>query len=489
MEATHPGDIRRRNAATSIQVSWLQINVPAKAKAASPKRRPARAPLAVAIAALFMAAAGAMYFLSANQPAAAATNAPAPAEPARLSIVVLPFANLSGEPQDYLSDILTDELTTVLARIPNSFVIARNTAFTYKGKPIDAKAVGKDLAVRYVLEGSVKPSVDRMRVNAQLIDADSGASLWVEQFDAARADLLRMPDEIVTRLAPALETQPADAEAARLNPRPPANPNAEDLALQCAAAVEKGEFFGGEAEATFRLCEQALDSDPNNVRGLSYLSLKFWFPVGLGRSADPAASLKRADELVSQAIALDPNFAAAHAFKASVLELQTHYDEAIAEDERALALDPAIVDADAHLGWTYLGLGQFAKSHEYFDRAIRLSPRDPGLGLWYSGNTAACFGGKQYDQAIEWARRAIASNPNNVFAHGDLIAAFALSGREAEAHEALHHYLAIPLTGISTIAAFKAFLARVTNPHSDPRIIEGWDRTIDGLRKAGLPEE
>ncbi|WP_158815300.1 tetratricopeptide repeat protein [Methylocapsa sp. S129] len=485
------GESLGKQTAKSIQVCSWQTNIPTKTKVADPRKRPAVALLKVGIAALLVTVAGgACDFLVANRPAAAETNTLAPIEAARLSVAVLPFANLSGDPtQNYLAGILTDELTTAFARLPGSFVIARNTAFTYKGVPVDAKAIGKDLGVRYVLEGSVQPGGERVRVDARLIDTDSGTQIRGDQFDAARFDLLQMQDEIFTHLAPAIVAQRADIEAARLNRKPTANPKAQDLAFQCIAAVEKGEFAGKEAEATFRLCEQALKADPENVRALSYLSLKFWFPVGLGRSADPEAGLKRADGLVSKALALDPDYAPAHAFKASIRELQTRYDEAIAEDERALALDPAIVDADAHLGWTYLGLGNFEKSHEYFDKAIRLSPHDPGLGLWVSGNTAACFGLKQYDQAIEWADRAIAINPSNVFAHGDLIAAFALTGREAEAHEALQRYLALPLTGIATIAAFKAFLAQVANPRSDPRTLEGWERTIDGLRKAGMPEE
>ena len=181
----------------------------------------------------------------------------------RLSIVVLPFANLSGDPaQDYLADALTDELTTGLARIRDSFVIARNTAFTYKGKPVDAKAIGKDLGVRYVLEGSVQPSGDQVRVNAQLIDADSGAHLWADQFDTPRADLLQTQDEIVTHLARAMDLQLPEAEAARLKRTPAANPDAEDLALQCEAGVRKGGYIGKEADAGFRSANRRSPSIP-----------------------------------------------------------------------------------------------------------------------------------------------------------------------------------------------------------------------------------
>src|SRR5262249_52939731 len=156
-----------------------------QAKPPAPKKRPVLLPLAAAIAALLMLiAGGAWWFLNANRPASIASNAPPPLAAQRLSVVVLPFANLGGDPApDYLADALTDQLTTALARIHDSFVIARNTAFTYKGKPVDAKAIGKDLGVRYVLEGSVQPSGNQVRVNAQLIDADSGAHLWADQFD------------------------------------------------------------------------------------------------------------------------------------------------------------------------------------------------------------------------------------------------------------------------------------------------------------------
>ncbi len=224
-------------------------------------------------------------------------------------MVVLPFANLSGDPgQDYLVDALTDELTTGLARLPGTFVIARNTATTFKGKPVDVKAIGKDLGVRYVLEGSVQPSGDRMRVNAQLIDAGSGAHLWAEQFDTPRADLLQTQDAIVTHLTRALDFQLSQAEGARLKRTPAANPNAEDLALQCAAGAWRAGWIGKEADAAYALCEQALAIDPNNSRALRILGLKFLNLAQSGASSDSKGDLERADELESKALALDPDF-------------------------------------------------------------------------------------------------------------------------------------------------------------------------------------
>ena len=500
MEVTDLGPTQLKNIERPIRAYSLQVGVPAQAKrtkAAEPltpaaptpqKRRFGLAPLTAALAALMVVVAGgAWWFLAANRPSSVATKTPA--EAARLSIVVLPFANLSGDPaQDYLADALTDELTTGIARLRDTFVIARNTAFTYKGKPVDAKAIGKDLGVRYVLEGSVQPSGSQVRVNAQMIDADSGAHLWADQFDTARADLLQMQDEIVTRLARAMQLELPEAEAARLRRTPVANPDAEDLALQCWGIVQKNGYIGKEAEAGFPLCERALAIDSNNVRALTMLSVKYYLPIIYGLKGD----LKKADELVSRALAVDPNFANAHDAKSWIFEIQQQTDDAVAEEERAIALNPALIDSVASLSIDYEILGQFEKSNEYLDRAIRLSPRDSLLNTRYGIKANNYLALKQYDQAIDWARRAIAVDPNNLqvpHAHADLIAALELTGREREAREALQRYLALPLVGLKTISAWKAWKATYTNEHSDPHYVEFWDQQIDGLRKAGLPED
>ena len=399
MEVTDLGPTQLKNIDRPIRAYSLQVGVPAKPKPTKPaepvtpaaptpqKRRFGLAPLAAALAALLVViAGGAWWFLNANRSASVAAKAPA--EAARLSIVVLPFANLSGDPgQDYLVDALTDELTTSLARIRDSFVIARNTAMTFKGKPIDAKAIGKDLGVRYVLEGSVQPSGDRMRVNAQLIDADSGAHLWAEQFDTPRADLLQTQDAIVAHLARAIDIQLTDAEAARLKRTPAANPDAEDLALQCQAGSDKAGWIGKEADAAYALCEQALAIDPNNVRALMELGVKFLVLVQAGVSSDPKGDLERADELESKALALDPDWTWPHSMKGRILRFQGRTEEAVPEDERALAVDPSNVHAVVDLGFDYGNLGEFDKSLEYFDKAILAEPvrSVPRPFLWRQG--------------------------------------------------------------------------------------------------------
>jgi adenylate cyclase len=496
------GATQLKNIAEPVHVYSPEVGQPADAKPAEPvtpaapapqKRRFGLAPLAAALAALLIViAGGAWWFLAANRPAAVATQS---AEAARLSIVVLPFANLSGDPgQDYLVDALTDELTTSLARIRGAFVIARNTAMTFKGKPLDAKAIGKDLGVRYVLEGSVQPSGEKMRVNAQFIDAGSGAHLWAQQFDTPRGDLLQTQDAIVGHLARAIDLRLTDAESARLKRTPTANPDAEDLALQCDAGERKvGSPIGKEADAAYALCEQALAIDPNNVVALTVLAGRLYWLVQIGVSSDPKGDLERADELVSKALALDPDWTWSHAVKGIILAWEARYQEAIAEHARALALDPSNVVAASYLGWDYARFGQFDKGVEYFDKAILASPYDPMLAHFYGGKAYANFGLKRYDQAIGAARHAIADNTSSgvQYIHATLVAALALAGHETEAREALQRYLALPSTGgLKTIAAFKAYFnSQAPKQGGDTSFHEVSERTYDGLRKAGMPEQ
>jgi adenylate cyclase len=207
-------------------------------------------------------------------------------------------------------------------------------------------------------------------------------------------------------------------------------------------------------------------------------------PILLGRSTDPGADLKRADELASRAIAVDANNSLGHVAKGNVLRVQRRFDDAIAEFERALALDPNFADAYGLLGFTQLDIGQYQRAIEFFDKAIRLSPQNQQLAFWYLSKGQAYFGLQQYDQAIEWARRTIAINPIVPSALGTLAAALALTGHDAEARDAEQRRAA--LSKVKNVAALKAF---APPPSADPRVRASFDRAIEGLRKAGMPEE
>jgi adenylate cyclase len=224
-----------------------------------------------------------------------------------LSVVALPFSNLTGDAaQDYLGDVVTEELTTSLSRIPQSFVIARSTAFTFKGKAVDVRQIGRDLGVRYVLEGSLAQGGNRVRVNAQLIDADTGAHLWADQFDADRTDLLDMQDEIVTRLSRALQIRLIEVDAAHVARTHPGDPDAEQLAMRCQAVLVSSHPGSVEAQGGYSLCERALERDERNVRALVNLSFKFIDRVLSEQSLDREADIRQAGELVSRALAIDP---------------------------------------------------------------------------------------------------------------------------------------------------------------------------------------
>ena len=455
------------------------------------ERRFGRAPLAVAfVAPLVVLASGVWWLLNANGLTTVATKAPAEAAP--FSIVVMPFTNLSGDQaQDYLIDALTDELTTNLAR-RKRFVIAHKTALTFKGGPIGATAIGKELGVRYLLEGSVQPVGDQIRVNAHLIDAGSGAHLWAEQFDTPLAGVLQTQDAIVAHLANALDFQLQQANDARVKRTPAANRDAEDLARRCFAGGWKAGWIDKEADAAYALCEQALAIDPNNVRALTILGIKFLMPARLGLSGDPKGDLKRADELESRALALDPDYAGAHDVKGTILRFQARTEEAVAEHERALDLDPSNAYTAAELGYDHHTLGEFDKSIEYLDKAILASPYDRALIYWYSIKAWDNFGLKRYDQAIELARRSIAIKPDyNPYSHVALVAALALTDHDAEAREALQRYLGLPSTGpLKTIATWTAHqMSVVPQQGGDPRYLEINERIYDGLRKAGMPAE
>ena len=410
----------------------------------------------------------------------------AAAETSRLSIVVLPFVNRSSDPeQEFLADILTGELTTYLSRIPESFVIASTTAFTYKGRACDLKQIGRDLGVRYAFEGSAQASGEILRVNARLVDVQSGTYLWAEQFDIEQNDRLQLQDEIVTRIARALQIRLSAIEIAQQRTVPPGDTAVEYLALKAEALfIAFGTWGRAESRESLRLCEQVLAIDPNNLRALAIAGLAIGVPVVIAESTDRAADLRRANELISRALAIEPNHYVARHGNAIILQAQRRFAEAIAEDERVLTLNPSYIGTYVALGLAYLATGQASQALSSAEKAMRLSPYDPlQFGLCHNKAAALFMLGKE-DEAIDWARRSVTLLPDTGnAAHTILIAGLALAGRVEEASEALANYLARPATTIKTLAQW-----RRGRESDNPAYSLYCERLCEGLRKAGMPD-
>jgi adenylate cyclase len=470
-----------KNIAEPVRVYSLELGKPAQAK---PTKQPKQLSTFVALAlasALFLIATGIWLAMRPARDPEMSAKMP------RLSIVVLPFANLSGDPaQDYLADVLTEGLSTVLSRISGTFVIARSTAFTYKGKHVDVKQVGKDLGVRYVLQGSEQRSGNQVRVHAQLVDAETGAHLWADQFDADRADLLQMQDEIVTRLARALEIQLSAVDAARVEQTRPGNLDAEDLARRCKAGDWSAAPLSKEWEAAYALCARALQIDDRNVTALGRMAWWHILPVLEAQSPDPQGAIRHTDELASRALAIDPNDYWAHFSKAGVLMAQNRHEEAIVQAERSLALNPSFMEGYEILCLANNFLGRPERAIEYADTAIRLSPRDPYIFSNYHSKGWAFFMKAQDDHAIEWLRRSAAAAPGaEPFTYLLLASAYALNGRQAEAQNELKHYLSLSRTKTTTIAELRKQQLSLAD---NPTWVAYNERLFAGLRKAGMQE-
>jgi TolB-like protein/class 3 adenylate cyclase/Tfp pilus assembly protein PilF len=408
---------------------------------------------------------------------ASAPNIPGPA---RISIVVLPFTNMSGDPdQEYFVDGVTESLTTDLSRINGSFVIGRNTAFTYKGKHVDLKQIGHELNVRYVLEGSVQRSGNRMRVSAQLIDAESGNHLWAERFDKPLADLFDMQDEIVSRLANALAAQLVVAEARRAMRAP--NPDSIDLCFQGWAWWNKGFAPDNFAEAR-RLFERALALDPTNPRGLVGVAAVDLQVALTFLPDDRVARFATAEAAVTEALSLGPENALAHLLLGVIQMYTGRASQGVRECERALELDRNLATAHAEIGAAKIFLGQAEDSGAHIQEALRLSPRDTSVYLWCTIAGAAKLHLGKDEEAEAWLRRSIETSRNFPMSHFALAAALAHLGRLTEAQSEVRVGLAMNPT--FTIARVSASASS-----NEPAVVAGRERYIDGLRKAGVPEE
>jgi adenylate cyclase len=407
-----------------------------------------------------------------------------PAVAPRLSIVVLPFTNLSDDrEQQYFADGITEDLTTDLSRLENMFVISRNTAFTYRNKPVDTKQIGRELGVRYVLEGSVRRSGSWIRVNAQLIDAATDAHLWADRFDSDLVDLFALQNEITSRIANALGVELIAAEAAR----PTGHPDALDCILRGRAAGLKPNSPDVYAEA-ISLFEHALALDPQSVEAQSRLAGVLVSRVLNGTIDSAATDLPRAEGLVDQALTASPHSAFAHLVKGHVLRARNRWEEFIPEYEAALALNRNSVLALTSLGWSKLYAGSMEEVTPLVEQAIRLSPRDPGIGQCYYLIGTVHLLQSHTDEAILWFERARSAMPAAPFPRSRLASAYALRGETERAAAELAE--ARRLDGgdlFSSIARLKAFPGAWLGVPKTRALYEA--TYFAGLRKAGMPEE
>jgi adenylate cyclase len=481
------GATQLKNIREPVHVYSLEVGQPAEAKPApaaitavkpqsttpAPRRLGGSSlwPALAAIAFLLLLAAGGWTILGGRLTK--------PAQAAHLSIVVLPFANLSGDPsQDYFADGVTENLTTELSRIHGSFVIARNTAFTYKGKSVDAKEIGKELGVRYVLEGSVQRDQNRVRVNTQLIDAESGAHLWADRFEENVADLFKLQDEVVARLARSLGVALTNAEAEKGTRSK--DPDALDLTMQgwslISRALQQPQNERRESEKEARaLFDRALKIDSNEADALAGGAItdfdEYIFGWGDPKTDYEAKILGQAD----RAIALDPNNVQAYVAKGLYLTLGLHrFSEALGVTDAGLAINPNFVGLFSPRIQAENSLGRFEQAKVDVQRAMQLSPRDHMIGTWHVelGDVEISLG--HFDAAIEEYRKAIDSGTRTFFAYTNLAAAYAHVGKMEEAKATLSE--ARRLNPVITVKWMKEHTPNL------PAV-------FDGLRKAGLSEE
>ena len=425
-----------------------------------------------------------VYALSGGAPATAKpAQAPAPEKPAppRLSLVVLPFANLGGDAeQEAFVDGVTESLTTDLSRIRGAFVIGRNTAFTYRGKAVDLKSIGRELNVRYVLEGSVQRGGNRMRVNVQLIDAESGSHLWAERFDKPLADLFDMQDEIVARLAGALNAQLVAAEARRAEQAP--NPDSMDFYFQGLAWFYKGLTPPFMARSR-RHFERALLADPSNVDALIRLAGAEAIEGANSFAADPAASFVAAEAKLTEALSSVPDHAIGHMWLGLVYIWTKRASEGIAKCEYALALDRNLAPAEGSIGFGKILVGRAQDTEAHVAEALRLSPRDTTAFVWMTHVGLAKNQLADWEQAVVWCRRAVEANPNYPRANFFLALALAQLGRHNEAQSAVKAALAINPS--FTVARARTLWTAMSD---DPTYLAQVEFLLEGLRKAGVPE-
>jgi len=392
--------------------------------------------------------------------------------PENPSIAVLPFVNLIGDPkQEFFCDGITEEIITALSRIPGLFVIAHYSSSTYKGKAVKVKQVSEELGVRYVLEGGVQRSADRIRITAQLIDALTGHHLWAERYDRDLKDIFALQDEITMKIITALQVKLTPGETVHLMAKGGKNIDAYIKSLQAGELIGRGTKEGIAQART--LLEEAIALDPTYPRLYVLLVFTHHLDIWYGTTKSPEQSLARAFELARKAVSLDDSSAAAHSALGKTYAMAKQYDKAIAACEQAVSLDP-----NSSLNFMWLGLvltwaGRAEEGVRYLEHAIRLNPFAPSI--FFNNLAVAYRDAGQYEKAIEECKKALQREPNTQFPYIHMAISYMRLGREEEGRAAAAEILRInPKFSLERYAKTLPFTKPVA------------DRVVEDLRKAGL---
>ena len=393
--------------------------------------------------------------------------------PDRPSIAVLPFDNLSGDPkQEYFSDGLTEEIIAALSSVPKLFVIARNSTFTYKGKPVKVQQISEELGVRYVLEGSVRKGGDKIRITAQLIDAITGNHLWAEQYDRDLKDIFTVQDEITKNIITAMQVKLTKGEEVKAASKGTKNLEAYLKYLQANELVNK---INPESNALAKqLAEEAIALDPDYAWAYYILGRSNMMDVWVKASKSPKESIGKAIELVQKAIALDDTNTEAHGLLSFLFSMTNQHDKAVAEAEKAVALNPNSAYAHFIMGKTLFFAGRCEESIPEYKKAIRLNPIPPNNHLWSLGLSYANT--EQYEEAIKWCEKAVRQEPNDLLARMMMTVVYSWSGQEEKARSE-----AAEVIRIQPKFSLEKFEKKLTYKREVDK-----ERFLGALRKAGL---
>ncbi|MGB7066705.1 MAG: adenylate/guanylate cyclase domain-containing protein [Syntrophobacteria bacterium] len=393
--------------------------------------------------------------------------------PDKPSIAVLPFDNLSGDPkQEYFSDGLTDQIIATLSRVPKLFVIARNSTFTYKGKPVKVQQVSEELGVRYVLEGSVRKSGDKIRITAQLIDALNGHHLWARQYDRNLDDIFAVQDEITIRIITAMQVKLTEGEQARAFAKGTNNLEAYLKSLEANELVSR---INPDSNALGKqLAEEAIALDPEYSWAYYVLGRSHMIDVWVKTSKSPKESLGKAMGLWKKAIALDDTNTDAHGNLAFLYSMKGQHDKALAQAEKTVALNPNSAWAQFMVGKALFFAGRTEESIPEYKKALRLDPIPKNNLFWSLGLSYAYMG--QYKEAMTWCEKAVRQEPDDLLARIMMTVVYSLSGRDEEARAE-----AAEVLRIQPKFTLKGFEKRLTYKRK-----EDSEKFLNALRKAGL---